>query len=258
LAGHTQRLQRGFSLVEVLFALVVLSVAVSGLAHLLTVAAYTNARARATTYAAVLAQQKMEQLRGLAYGFDPGGGAVTDVDTDITAQPELPGGGAGLQSSPPGTLAANTVGYVDYVDASGASLGGAAAVPPPGTTYIRRWSVEAPSVHGQHDGASGLVMRAGARDAADNRSPLVDDRRTSEARQREDAEGSMTLDGAMADRRDGEKGFSLVETLLAAMLSLVVAAAVFALMQPSNGLFASELESATCNSGCGGRGHARP
>ena len=54
----------------------------------------------------------------------------------------------------------------------------------------------------------------------------------------------MTLDGAMADRREGEKGFSLVEALLAAMLSLVVAAAVFALMQPSNGLFASELESA--------------
>jgi hypothetical protein len=54
----------------------------------------------------------------------------------------------------------------------------------------------------------------------------------------------MTLDGAMADRWEGEKGFSLVETLLAAMLSLVVAAAVFALMQPSNGLFASALESA--------------
>ncbi len=54
----------------------------------------------------------------------------------------------------------------------------------------------------------------------------------------------MTLDGAMADRREGEKGFSLVEALLAAMLSLVVAAAVFALMQPSNGLFASALESA--------------
>ena len=46
LAGHTQRSQRGFSLVEVLFALVVLSVAVSGLAHLFTVAAH-NERASA-------------------------------------------------------------------------------------------------------------------------------------------------------------------------------------------------------------------
>jgi prepilin-type N-terminal cleavage/methylation domain-containing protein len=167
LAGHTLRPQRGFSLVEVLFALVVLSVAVLGLAHLLTAAAYTNARARATTYAAVLAQQKMEQLRGLAYGFDPGGGAVTDVDTDITMQPELPGGGAGLQSSPPGVLAANTIGYVDYVDAKGASLGGAAAAPPPGTVYIRRWSVQ-PS-NGNTIVLQVLVMRAGARGAADNR-----------------------------------------------------------------------------------------
>jgi prepilin-type N-terminal cleavage/methylation domain-containing protein len=169
LAGHSLRPQRGFSLVEVLFALVVLSVAVLGLAHLINVAAYTNVRARATTYAAVLAQQKMEQLRGLAYGFDPGGGAVTDVDTDITVKPELPGGGAGLQSSPPGALAANTVGYVDYVDASGVSLGGAAAVPPPGTAHIRRWSVEPLPSTGNTMVLQVLVVRAGAWDAADNR-----------------------------------------------------------------------------------------
>jgi prepilin-type N-terminal cleavage/methylation domain-containing protein len=169
LPGHTQRSQRGFSLVEVLFALVVLSVTVSGLAHLFTLAAYTNARARATTYAAVLAQQKMEQLRSLAYGFDPGGGAVTDVDTDITVQPEFPGGGAGLQSSPPGALAADTAGYVDYVDARGASLGGAAAAPPPGTAYIRRWSVEPLPSSVNTMVLQVLVMRAGHRNAADNR-----------------------------------------------------------------------------------------
>ena len=169
MARYTQHPQRGFSLVEVLFALVVVSVAVSGVAHLFTVAAHTNARARATTYAAVLAQQKMEQLRGLAYGFDPGGGAVTDVDTDITVQPELPGGGAGLQSSPRGALAANIIGYVDYVDASGASLGGAAAVPPPGTAYIRRWSVEPLPSAANTMVLQVLVMRAGHRDAADQR-----------------------------------------------------------------------------------------
>lgn len=169
MAGHTLRPQRGFSLVEVLFALVVLSVAVSGLAHLFTVAAYTNTRARATTYAAVLAQQKMEQLRGLAYGFDPGGGAVTDVDSDITVQPELPGGGAGLQSSPPGVLTADTAGYVDYVDGKGASLGGVAAVPPPGTAYIRRWSVQALPSSANAIVLQVLVMRAALRRAADNR-----------------------------------------------------------------------------------------
>ena len=119
----------------------VLSVALAGLAHLFTLAERANTGARATTYAVVLAQQKMEQLRGLAYGFDTLGNAVTDLDTDVTVQPESPGPGTGLRPSPGGTLGANIVGYVDYVDANGASLGGAAALPP-STAYIRRWSIE--------------------------------------------------------------------------------------------------------------------
>jgi prepilin-type N-terminal cleavage/methylation domain-containing protein len=159
----------GFSLVEVLFALAVLSVALTGLAQLFTVAGRTNARARATTYAAVLAQQKMEQLRGLAYGFDPLGRAVTDIEADVTMQPESPGGGAGLQPSPPGALAENTVGYVDYLDANGASLGGGAAVPPAGTAYVRRWSVEPLPSSSNTIVLQVLVTRPRSRAAADNR-----------------------------------------------------------------------------------------
>ena len=112
-----------------------LSVAVSGLAHLLTVAAYTNARARATTYAAVLAQQKMEQLRGLAWGFDALGLPLSDTTTDTTAVEELPSGGQGLTPSAPagatGPLAENTAGYCDFLDGFGNSLGGGTAAAPP-------------------------------------------------------------------------------------------------------------------------------
>ena len=54
----------------------------------------------------------------------------------------------------------------------------------------------------------------------------------------------MTPWDAMSARFVGEKGFSLVETIIAATLSLVVAATVFTAMHPSNGLFASGLESA--------------
>jgi prepilin-type N-terminal cleavage/methylation domain-containing protein len=168
LAGYRQGPHRGFSLLEVLFALAVLSVALTGLAQLFTVAARANASARATTYAVVLAQQKMEQLRGLAFGFDTMGNAVTDLDTDITVQPELPGVGTGLQPSPPGTLDENTVGYVDYIDASGAWLGGAAAVPPPGTAYIRRWSVESLPSSSSTIVLQVLVIRASHRTAADH------------------------------------------------------------------------------------------
>jgi prepilin-type N-terminal cleavage/methylation domain-containing protein len=133
---------RGFSLLEVLFATTLLTVALAGLAQLFAVATRANSSARATTYAAILAQQKMEQLRNLTYAFDPLGLPRTDVDTDLTTVPELPNGGTGLRPSPAGALGANTVGYVDYVDANGTSLGGRAAIPPPGAVYIRRWSVE--------------------------------------------------------------------------------------------------------------------
>src|SRR5258705_1884004 len=84
----------------------------------------------------------MEQLRSLTYAFDPLGLPLTDLDTDITVVPELPNGGTGLRPSPAGALGADTAGYVDYLDANGTSLGGLAAMPPPGAAYIRRWSVE--------------------------------------------------------------------------------------------------------------------
>jgi hypothetical protein len=54
----------------------------------------------------------------------------------------------------------------------------------------------------------------------------------------------MTPPRAGSARARGEQGFSLLETTVAAMLSLVVAATVFSIMHPSNGLFASALESA--------------
>ena len=47
---------------------------------------------------------------------------------------------SGLSPSPPGTLAANVDGYVDYVDRFGNILGGGTE-PRPRTAYIRRWSI---------------------------------------------------------------------------------------------------------------------
>ncbi len=135
------RAERGFSLLEVLFASTILAVALTALAQLFAVSTRANASARTTTFASVLAQQKMEQLRGLTWGFDALGLPLSDTTTDLTVVPEKTTGGKGLSPGSAATLGTNTSGYVDYLDASGNSLG-TGTTPPPTTLYVRRWSVE--------------------------------------------------------------------------------------------------------------------
>src|SRR5436190_4441281 len=130
----------GFSLLEVLVATTILAIALSALAQLFAISTKSNVSAKSTTFAALLAQQKMEQLRGLTWGFDPLGLPLTDTTTNITVVPEALTGGKGLTPSQTNTLAANTAGYCDFLDKSGNSLGDG-TVPPTSAIYIRRWSV---------------------------------------------------------------------------------------------------------------------
>lgn len=115
------------------------------LAQLFGVATRSNLGSRTTTYAAVLAEQKLEELRALVWGFDTQGLPVSDMDSDTTsdtvASPESPAGGTGLSPSPATALQENTPGWVDHVDQFGATLGGGAE-PPANTVYTRRWSVQ--------------------------------------------------------------------------------------------------------------------
>ena len=158
----------GFSLLEVLFATTMLVVGVAGLAQLFALSTRTNTSARATTFASVLAQQKMEQLRGLTWGFDTLGLPLTDTSTNIAAAVESPTGGTGLTPSPTGTLGSNTNGYVDYLDATGKSLG-SGSNPPQGTVFVRRWSIEPlPTNPNNTLVLQVLVFRNGNRPTADN------------------------------------------------------------------------------------------
>ena len=118
-----------------------LIVGVAGLAQLFALSTRSNTSARATTFASVLAQQKMEQLRSLTWGFDTAGLPLSDSSTNITAAVESPTGGKGLAPSPTGTLGNNIDGYCDFLDSTGKSLGGG-STPPQRTIFIRRWSVE--------------------------------------------------------------------------------------------------------------------
>jgi len=131
----------GFSILEVLIASTIMIAGAASLAQLFFASTRTNQAAKNTSLSAMLAQQKMEQLRSLAWGFDLLGLPSTDTTTDTTTVPENPAGGTGLQPSPPGTLNTNTIGYVDYIDRFGAGLGGNSTVPLPNTAYIRRWSI---------------------------------------------------------------------------------------------------------------------
>ena len=140
--------ESGFSIVEVLVATLVLSVGLLSVAQLFAVSTKGNTAARANTFTVMLAQQKMEQLRALTWGFDTVGLPVSDYATDTTNDGTLAGcsssgsgAGTGLSPSPSGTLTQNTDGWVDYLDLNGCDLGGGGNAPN-GTTYIRRWSVE--------------------------------------------------------------------------------------------------------------------
>ena len=135
LAGET-----GSTLVEVIVAMLITVTALVSMAQLFAVSTGSNLAARNNTFSTVLAEQKLEQIRSLTWGFDPQGLPLSDFTTDTSVTPEAPGG-MGLQPSPGTALQENTVGYVDHVTANGVIVGNGAQ--PPGTAvYTRRWSIE--------------------------------------------------------------------------------------------------------------------
>lgn len=109
------------------------------LAQIFAMATQSNIAARDTTFATVLAEQKLEQLRSLTWGFDSVGLPISDMTTDTTVEPPDPNGGSGLSPSPADALKADTAGYVDYLDRWGTVVGGNNNNTP---MYFRRWSVE--------------------------------------------------------------------------------------------------------------------
>lgn len=139
--GHLGSKNAGFSLVETLVATALLATALVSLAQLLAIGTTTNASARTGTFAAILAQQKMEQLRGLAWGFDASGVPLSDLSTNTAQSLESASGGTGLQPSPADALRHDRLGYVDYLDMAGVTLGGGPSVPR-GAVYVRRWSIQ--------------------------------------------------------------------------------------------------------------------
>jgi len=105
---------RGFSLLEVLVAVSILTVALSALAGLCAAATRANAVAGSMSVETILAGQKMEQLRAL--GWDEVAPSADDA------------------------LVRNVPGACDFLDAAGRPLGDEPDAPP-GAVYLRRWSI---------------------------------------------------------------------------------------------------------------------
>lgn len=141
LAEAREASEGGFSILEVMIATTILSVALAALAQLFAVSTRANYSSKSTTFSSVLAQQKMEQLRSLTWGFDVIGLPFSDTTTDTTVVPESATGGTGLSPSPVNALRANTQGYCDYLDGKGKWVGNG-GTPPDNAEYIRRWSIE--------------------------------------------------------------------------------------------------------------------
>lgn len=132
----------GFSFIEVMVALMLIMIVALGVAGLFAATIKSTHAARNQTSTTTLAEQKMEQLRSLTWGFDSSGQnlPVSDTTTDLTQTPPT-NTGSGLNPSPATSLDANTPGYVDYLDIRGQWVGTGGA-PPAGAKFIRRWSIQ--------------------------------------------------------------------------------------------------------------------
>jgi type II secretory pathway pseudopilin PulG len=132
----------GFSLIETLVSAAILMTVSLGVAQMFIYAANETRAGKTETSTTTLAEQKMEQLRSLTWGFDTEGLGlpVSDSTTNLAKDPP-DATGTGLNPSPAGVMESNTVNFVDFLDINGQYLGSGTAAPD-NTVYIRRWSIE--------------------------------------------------------------------------------------------------------------------
>jgi len=132
----------GFSLVEVMVAMGLLTVVSLGVAQLFALSTRANVIAKGQTSTTAMAEQKLEQLRSLTWGFDQSGQGlpVSDTTSNLSVTPPTQNG-SGLNPSPVDSLEQNTSGFVDFVDGAGTWVG-TGTTPPATAVYIRRWSIQ--------------------------------------------------------------------------------------------------------------------
>ncbi len=111
----------GFTLVETLVATGLIVTAVAGLAQLFDLSVRFTRDAGQFGVALVAAQDKIETLRALPFGYAAGGVPITDTRLD---------------AAPPDSLGADVERYVDWLDEQGFALSHSG-----GAAYVRRWRI---------------------------------------------------------------------------------------------------------------------
>ncbi len=133
----------GFALLEVLITAGLVVTVAAGSSHILSIATRAAHSARVRSIESMLAAEKIEQLRSLAWTHTTTASpsisiSSSDFTSDLSTDPATDGG-PGLLASPPGTLEADVPQYVDYLDGVGRIASGGTL--PAAAVFIRRWAV---------------------------------------------------------------------------------------------------------------------
>jgi type II secretory pathway pseudopilin PulG len=112
---------RGFTLFETLIATGILITALAGVAQLFVLGSQLARHTTNSGAALLAAQNKLESLRGLAFGFDANGHAETDPNLEPSSDRAL------NEDVPP---------FLDWLDA-----GGEPQEEQEGAAFVRRWRI---------------------------------------------------------------------------------------------------------------------
>ena len=133
----------GFALLDVLITAGLVVTVAAGSSHILSLATRAAHSARVRSIESMLAADKIEQLRSLAWTHATTASPAisissSDFTSDLSTDPATDSG-PGLLASPPGTLDADAPYYVDYLDGDGRIVSGGS--PPAAAVFIRRWAI---------------------------------------------------------------------------------------------------------------------
>lgn len=118
--SHTAR--EGFSLIEVMIAIVILTVGLLSLAQMMVVATNANALAGRMTASAALAKQQLELLKAAPFYTNPSNPSVGNINPALTAG---------------GNLDNNDNGFFQFYDADGQPVGAANQA-----LFLVRWQID--------------------------------------------------------------------------------------------------------------------